>query len=173
MARAAKRREPAVTFKHSAMVEVRRPKFKAFASLHQLDLPKLARADLTTIELGYLETECCQQLVKAIIRKGMVSEIQVETCPPQERFKPSPELKKLFDAALKRVAKAKPRPPKLPLSITAMMENLGGNGGITVITCVQICLFGWCISCCQQPSGDVICGRLTIDGTSGPYPGPQ
>src|ERR1700688_4579421 len=56
MARAAQRREPAVTFKHSAMVEVRRPKFKAFASLHQLDLPKLARADLTTIELGYLET---------------------------------------------------------------------------------------------------------------------
>ena len=58
MARSAKRREPAVTFKHSAMVEVRRPKFEAFASLHQLDLPKLARADLATIELGYLETEC-------------------------------------------------------------------------------------------------------------------
>jgi hypothetical protein len=169
MARAAKRPEPTVTFKHSAMVEVRRPKFKAFASLHQLDLPNLARADLATIELGYLETECCQQLVKAIIRKGMVSEIQVESCPPRERFKPSPELKKLFDAALKRVAKGNPRPPKFPMSITALMENLGP---ITVITCVQICLFGWCISCCQQESGDVICGRLTIDGTSGPYPEP-
>jgi hypothetical protein len=170
MARVAKRREPAIIFKHPVQIEVRRPKFEAFASLRQLDLDKLERADLAKVELGYVNTECCQSLVKATIRKGMVTEVRVEPCKTDDRSKLSPDMKKLVDAALKRVGKGNPRPPKFPMTISAMMENLGS---ITVITCVQICFLGWCISCCQQPSGDVICGRLTIDTTSGPYPEEQ
>jgi len=170
MARAAKRREPSVTFKHPLQIEVRRPKFEAFASLRQLDLDKLERADLAKIELGYVNTECCQSLVKATIRKGMVSEVRVAPCKTDNRTKLSPDMKKMVEAALKRIHKGNPRPPKFPMTISAMMENLGS---ITVITCVQICFLGLCISCCQQPSGDLICGRLTIDGTSGPYPEEQ
>jgi hypothetical protein len=167
MARPAKRREPAITFKYPAQVEIRRPKFEPFASLRQLDVEKLARADLAKIELGYLKTECCQQLVRAVIRKGMVTEIQVEPCEERGR-KPTPEMMKLVSVALKRAARGNPRPPKFPMTIPAMMENLIS---VTTITCIQICAFGWCIACCFGPTlGDVFCGRVTIDTTSLPYP---
>lgn len=168
MPRSAKRREPSIVFKYPALVEVRRPKFEAFASLRQLDLEKLAGADLAKIELGYIKTECCQQLVKATIRKGMVTEVQVQPCDEAARTKPSPEMKKLVAAALKRAARGNPRPPKFPMTISALMENLIS---VTTITCIQICVFGWCIACCIGPTiGDVLCGRITIDTTSGPYP---
>ena len=167
MPRAAKRREPSVTFKYPVLIEVRRPKFEPFASLRQLDLEKLASAELAKIELGYVKTECCQQLVKAIVRKGIVTEVQVQPCDEAGRIKPSSELRKVIAAALKRAARGNPRPPKFPMTFPAMLESLLS---ITTITCVQICIFGWCIACCQTPAGDVICGRLTIDTTSGPYP---
>ena len=125
---------------------------------------------MSKLNFGYVNTECCQSLVKATIPKGMVTEVRVEPCKSQDRVKLQPDMKRLVDTALKRVAKGNPRPPKFPMTISAMMENLGG---ITVITCVQIGFLGWCISCCQQPSGDVICGRLTIDPTYGPYPEEQ
>jgi len=174
MPRTAKRREPSIIFKYPALVEVRRPKFEPFASLPQLDLEKLASAELAKIELGYVKTECCQQLVKAIVRKGMVTEVQVQPCNEPGGTKPSPEMRKLVAAALKRAARGNPRPPKFPMTFPAMLESLLS---ITTISCVQICLFGWCISCCQITSGDVssgnvTCGRLTVDGTSGPYPEP-
>src|ERR1700722_18799825 len=98
MARVAKHREPAIIFKHPVQIEVRRPKFEAFASLRQLDLDKLERADLAKVELGYVNTECCQSLVKATIRKGMVTEVRVESCKTDDRSKLSPDMKKLVDA---------------------------------------------------------------------------
>ena len=51
MARAARRREPAIAFKHPVQIEVRHPRFEAFTSLRELDLAKLERADLVKIEL--------------------------------------------------------------------------------------------------------------------------
>jgi hypothetical protein len=169
MPRPAKRREPPIIFKYPAQVEVRRPKFEPFASLRQLDLEKLASAEIAKVELGYLKTECCQQLVRAIVRKGMVTEIQVQPCDEPGRIKPSPEMMKLVAAALKRAAKGSPRPPKFPMTFPAMLESLIS---VTTITCIQICVFGWCIACCIGPTGNVFCGRVTIDTTSGPYPEP-
>ena len=39
---------------------------------------------------------------------------------------------------------------------------------VKVLVCIQICLFGFCITCCRRtdiPDGDIFCGRLTIDTT--------
>ena len=165
MPRPATRREPPIVFKYPALVEIRRPRFEPFASVRQLDLEKLADTELAEIELGYVKTECCQQLVKAIIRKGMVTEVQIKPCDEAPRTKPSPELKKLIDTALKRAARGQPRPPKFPMTIPAVMRDV-----ISVITCVQVCIWGWCIACCRGPAGDIFCGRVTVDTTSGPYP---
>src|SRR5271168_280718 len=154
MAKPAKRRESPVTFKHSVEIEVRRPRLEAFGSLHQLDMEKIAQADRAVIELGYLKSECCQQLVKAIIRKGMVTELQIEPCAAADRVKPPLAMRKLLEAALKRAARGNPRPPKFPLPVAVLMKELIS---VTTITCVQICFFGWCIACCQTPANDWIC----------------
>jgi hypothetical protein len=171
MVRSAKNPRPLLTFAHPTRVTVRATKFKWLDSARHLDIASLEKAARAEVEVGEVETECCQHLVRVVIRKGMVTGLDVEPISKEARTPVTPELKKLLQVVKRKLQATRPPGPRFPIPVRqffAAEEEEGGLGGITVITCIQICFLGWCIACCFN--GDIaICGRLTIDGTSGPY----
>jgi hypothetical protein len=58
------------------------------------------------ISLGYIEGGCCRQLVRAIVRKGMVTDLAVEPCPETMSRKAGPELVRLLKVAQRRARAA-------------------------------------------------------------------
>jgi hypothetical protein len=170
MARAAKRARALVTFNHPVKITVRRPEFELLASVKQLDIGKLARAAHAEIELGYVRTDCCRQFVRAVIRRGMVTRLVVEPCSDGKSVKVSPELARLLKAASRRVAgRPGKRPPKFPMPVATFMSSARFIS-VDTITCVQICIFGFCIQCCELlgSPGEWACGRVIVDTISLP-----
>ncbi len=92
MARSTKPPRPLTTLRHTARVEVRRAEFELLASVPHLDVAKLARVARGEIEVGYFRTDCCRQFVRAIVQKGMVTELVVEPCSDDKPEPASPEL---------------------------------------------------------------------------------
>ena len=91
-------RKRQLTFRHSVKVAVERPEFELLDAVSHLDVAALERAARAEIEVGYVESACCRQLVRAVIRKGMVIELKVEPCAG-EALEPSPDLLRLLEAA--------------------------------------------------------------------------
>jgi hypothetical protein len=90
------RAEPLVRFEYPVTVEARQPRFEPLASLQFLDLEQLS-SGAHELEIGSFQGGCCRQMVRAIIREGMVTDIDVEQCKGGEE--PSPALAALFDEA--------------------------------------------------------------------------
>ncbi len=158
-----------IRFTHPVEVRVRQLPIKYFSSLRNLDITKLAAAKRAEVELGLIKTSCCEQIVRAMVRDGKVTGVVVEPCTPKKKAPPLPaDLKRLVESAHKKIGRAKEL-MRFPLPVKTFMAQAQSQRGITVITCVEICLFNWCVSCCRTPNG-IICGHLTIDSTSGPYP---
>ena len=137
-----------VTFKHSVPVEVRLPKFHPFNSFKSLDRKRLSKGT-STIEIGCLEGGCCQKLVRATVRNGMVVGIGVDPC--ESTRKASPELAALLKKARREIlprsgGKWKPIPLKDfgPATIDDIVIHNG---------CIQICIFSYCLTCCVSASG--------------------
>jgi hypothetical protein len=157
MARTAKRARALATFNHPVKITVRRPEFELLASAKQLDIGKLTRVE---IELGYVRTDCCRQFVRAVIRRGMVTRLVVEP----------PELARLLKAASRRISgRPGKRAPKFPMPVATFMSS-ARLISVDTITCVQICIFGFCTQCCELlgSPGDWIYGRVIVDTTSLP-----
>src|SRR3954470_4285417 len=74
-------------FKHPMTVEIIVPAFVPLAAASSLDVQKLSRGS-HTIEIGFLEGGCCPKLVRAVIRNGVVSRLDVEPCEDSERVMP-------------------------------------------------------------------------------------
>ena len=164
MARSAKRRPALATFRHPVRFEVRRPEFQSLASVSQLDIPKLERAARAEIELGYFRTGDCRQLVRAIVRKGMVTELVLDPCSDRKVEGAPPELVRLLNAARRRAARAAGNPVRFPIPISDFLGT-SAVARIRSITCLEICAFGWwCFYCCNRPNDphDWICGRNII-----------
>jgi hypothetical protein len=161
MARSSKRPRPAATFKHTTRIEVRRAEFKPLASVRHLDAARLSRAARAEIELGHFKTDCCGQLVKAIVKKGMVTELVVEPCSDEKAKAPSPELARVVEIARRRVAP--PDPVKLPIPVADFLSDAVALT-IRTITCVQICIWGFCFVCCTThiPGVPIWCGDKVI-----------
>jgi hypothetical protein len=144
-------------------VAVERPEFELLDAVSHLDVAALERATRAEIELGYVENACCRQLVRAVIRKGMVVELKVEPCAG-EALEPSPDLVRLLEAA-RRKAGRRGRPGRLPMPVAGFLAS-AALISVDVLVCVRICFLGWCATCCQlQGNDDWICGRVTIDTT--------
>ncbi len=168
MPRSTKKSRTLATIKQPVTVQVRRPDFELLDSVRLLDLDKLSRTARAEIEVGYVKTDCCTQLVRAIVRKGMVTELRVEPFSKDESTPVSPALKRLLNLARAKAKASGTRPARLPMPVAQFMQN-ADDISITVITCFQICLFGWCIACCVN--GDYwFCGKVTVDTTKIPYP---
>jgi hypothetical protein len=169
MARSTSKPRTLLTFNHPTKVVVHESKFKLLDSVRHLDLRSLEKSARAEVELGEVETECCHHLVRAIIRKGLVTGLQVEAISKEARAPMTPELRKLLDV-VKRKLKARKRPGlRFPLPVAKFFATDVADISVTTITCIQICFLGWCIACCFN--GDLtFCGKLTIDGTNLPYP---
>jgi hypothetical protein len=166
MARTAKRARPVATLTHSVKVEVYRPEFELLQSMRHLDPDRLARAPSAEIEVGYFKTECCRQLVRAVLHKGKVTKLALDPCPERVPVKVSPELAKLLDAARRKAMRTiKGRPQRLPMPVQTFMSNPAAVviNGDPIIWCFEICIYGYCLQCCLirfpgDPYGRWSCG---------------
>ncbi len=159
-----------IRFNHPIEVRARPLPIKYFSSFRNLDVARLSKAKNAELELGMVKTSCCEQIVRATVRNGKVVNVSVEPCEPKNKKRAIPQsLKRVLDAAQKRIGRAGPGSLRLPVPLKTFVTATA-RGPITTITCTEICLFGYCIACCRTPSGQYLCGTLTIDTTTGPYP---
>jgi hypothetical protein len=168
MARSTSKARTLLTFNHPTKVTVRESKFELLDSVRHLDLRSLEKAARADVELGEVKTECCHHLVRAVIRKGMVTGLQIEPISKEARTPITPELRKLL-GVVKRKLEARRRPGvRFPLAVAKFFGTDIAAISVTTIICVQICMFRWCSSCCFV-GDNAFCGRLTIDMTGSPY----
>ena len=130
-------------------VQVRHPEFVPLATLASLDVDRLSRGS-HKIEIGFMEGGCCRNLVRAVIRGGMVVGIEVEPCEETRGGKASPEVMKLFEQARRRLkvgGKWKPFPVSYLASRQRQRDLVIIIGG----GCIFICIFDFCFMCCWYP----------------------
>lgn len=168
MARSKKNRVLA-TLKPPVTVRVLMPEFELLDAIRHLDVKALANVAKAEIGLGYVGC-CCgcgHQLLRAVIRKGIVTGLRVDEPPKKDRTPVSPEFVQIFrkahSAALKRVGPL----PNFPMPVVEFF-NRGAVYDIQVLTCIRMCIWDVCVTCCwrtDEPGQEPICGHVTIDTT--------
>ena len=171
MAKRVPRARPFARLHQSVEIEIHDAVLKPFGTLKHLDLNTLKKSARVEVELGHIEGGCCSQLVRAVVRRGMVTDIAIDRCPETTWEKAPVDLLRILNV-VKRKAKAASRtkPPSFPIPVERFFANVALS--VKGLVCYQVCLFGYCITCCTRTDivSDWYCGRLTIDTTSGPYP---
>lgn len=156
MRRPAKKTRPVIKFKHPVDVEVYKSGFELFESVRQLDIAKLARSARAEIEVGYIKTDSCRRIVRAVIRKGMVTALKIDSSD-DKRAPSSPELTRLLNEVQRKAPGIPERPPRLPVSVATFMADPGGFASETIY-CWSICLYGHCLICCKiESTGQWMC----------------
>jgi hypothetical protein len=149
MPKSPKKPQVLATFTAPMKVEIRQPEFEPLASLRSLDAKRLSSGN-HKVEIGFVKGGCCRNLVRAVIRNGLVIGCEMEPCEQTGRAAPA-ELLRVFAKARRKIAagrKWKPIPvSQLVKSNAAMMNLLIIVGG----GCIYICCFGYCIMCCSWP----------------------
>jgi hypothetical protein len=148
------------TITHKMRIEKVRPTFTPLASISQLDLKKVAAKSKTDIELGYLSSGLCRQMVRASVKKGIVTGIRLEPCTSKKTQRPSPEILQLVRKAQRAVGRTGPSTP-LPIAIDRFLPQ-AARIIIETITCFRICVFYWCIYCCTTTWDGLVCGSDVV-----------
>jgi hypothetical protein len=133
------------TFKYPIDVKVIRPEFEPFSTFNTVDISRLSKGT-HKVEIGFLKGGGCPKLVRAVVSKGMVTAIEVESCEDTKEV-PSKEVQGLFAKALKHVkapAKWKPVPVAEFFNNAEMLRIVIGTGA----GCFYICILYWCLFCC-------------------------
>jgi hypothetical protein len=163
MGRSAKKQRVLAEFAAPMKVEIRQPEFEPFTSLAALDLKRLSRGN-HKVEIGFIEGGGCRNLVRAVIKKGMVTGCEVEPCKDARKAAPR-ELLNLFAKAHRKINAGRKWQPipvaDLLRSSEKMLDLIIVGGG-----CIFICCFGYCIMCCWWPRPhcfipDIFTGPLT------------
>ena len=161
MARTAKRSRPVASFTHPIKVEVHKPRVEVLESVRHLDIGNLKRS-AAEIEVGYLATRRCRQLVRATLRKGMVTKLVLEPCAEQERMKITPEIARVLEEARRQVMSKGRHAPEFPMPIEDFMSDIAAAVDETII-CIHICIWRYCLDCCfywygSDVGGILLCG---------------
>lgn len=151
------------TFKYPMEVEIRESEFKPLASITLLDLSRLSKGT-HKIEVGFATGGCCQKAVFAIIKKGMVTDIEFEMC--EESDTPvTKELLTLIQTARRKMGMRTPA-KWVAIPVTEFFESPAQMSRIIISArnwCIQICItIGTtmtCYFCCAWPPR---CGSDTI-----------
>jgi len=159
MAKAARRSHLLGTVQHRLRIERVRPAFTPLASLSQLDLRKLSSKARIDLELGYLASGRCRQMVRATVKKGLVTRIDIDSCTDKTAQRAPRELQQLVRKAQRVVARRSGPVTQFPISIDRFLPQ-AARMLIETITCYKICFYGpWaCIYCCTRPGGGLVCG---------------
>ena len=151
MAKSSRKRAAALAaFTVPMRVEIRQPEFEPLATLAALDVERLSRGN-HKIEIGFIKGGCCRHLVRAVIKRGMVTGCEIEPCEESEGMSVPPELVKLLAQARKRVQGGRtwqPIPVGQFITSSARMRDLiiiiGGG-------CIYVCIWDFCFMCCWYP----------------------
>ena len=139
------------TFRYPIRVEVRRPEFERSPSLAYVDAAKLARATRAEFEAGHFGTGRCRTAVLAVVRRGMVTALRVESCAERKPVRLTPELQTLLNVARRRIGRHRDRPFR-PTSVAKFMSGVAET--IIVEGCHEICITVWgyeiCLVCCKS-----------------------
>ena len=150
MAKASNMSKVAAEFSAPVKVQVRLPEFEPLASLKSLDVKRLSKGN-HKIEIGFVKGECCRNLVRAIVKDGMVTGCEIEGCKGLPKTAPPRELLAIVDKARKKAARGqkwKPIPvAQLVRSNRRILDLIIVIGG----GCILICIWGHCILCCWNP----------------------
>jgi hypothetical protein len=171
MARSTKKARTLLAFNHPIKIEVRESEFEWFDSVRHLDVAALAKAARTEIEIGEVKSACCHHLVRAVIQKGMVTGLRVGPESKTGGTPMTPELVRMLKVVHRKLLARRKAATHFPYPIQEFMTANVARLTIQTLSCIQICLFGWCIACCWTDTA-MFCGRVTIDTTTGPYPEP-
>jgi hypothetical protein len=143
------RSEPFVTFKHTVDMQVYLPKFEPLNSLKFLDYRRYERGT-HKVEVGFLLGGCCRKLVRAIVKKGMVTAFEVEAC--KESKPASPGMTAILEEARQQIlAKAGDWQP-VPLTDFAKISAIDV---FPSIGCFDVCEASaiFCYTCCFGLNG--------------------
>jgi hypothetical protein len=144
-----------IVVEEKVKVEASLARFTTFDSIQHLDVDRLKAVPHATFEVGVFEGGCCRRMVRAVVKKGMVTKLEIEPC--EEGVRLTPELKKVMQSAWKKLAKGGGRPTSLPVPLTTFLARAMGIT-IEIFGCIYICAFGYCLLCCINTS---------------PFPGPE
>ena len=139
-------------FKHPMTVEIIVPAFVPLAAASSLDVQKLSKGS-HTIEIGFLEGGCCPKLVRAVIRNGVVSRLDVESCEDSERVMPR-EMSRDIAAIVSKAQKLATKYPWKPVPVKEFVGSIAQQTGSYPpragwgAGCFYICLGYYCIFCC-------------------------
>ena len=118
------------------------------------------------MEVGFLKGGCCRNLVRAVIRDGMVTGFEVEPCEETRRTAPpAPELQRVIQQARRKIAADK---KWTPIPVEQLVRSSAAALRLIIIIgggCIFICVWGHCILCCWWPTPhcfipDIIMGPL-------------
>lgn len=140
------KKEPILTFEHPFKVEVYEPDFEPLSSIQSFDEKKLSTGD-HSIEIGYMTGGCCKKLVYAIIKEGMVVGIKAEECKDSKEVVPE-EISILFSIAAKKLKFSDYQPVPVE-KFLATIKDGNSRLGIQPAQCYWICVWKWCIFCCE------------------------
>ncbi len=172
MKRSKKDTRALATFTYPTKITVHPTEFKLFDSVRHLDLSALEKAAHSEIEIGEIKTDCCQHVVRAVIRKGMVTEVGIAPPAKGESTPVTGDFGKLLKAVQQKLKKQRKPGSGLPVPVAQFFRG-PVDQPVQTLTCWRICLFGWCGSCCvNNQTGRIYCGRIIIDGTNNPFPEP-
>src|SRR4029078_6211498 len=79
MAKSSKKPRVLAQFSVPMKVEIRQPEFEPLGALRSLDVQRLSRGN-HKVEIGFFKGGCCRNLVRAVIRNGLVIGCEVEPC---------------------------------------------------------------------------------------------
>ena len=125
-------------------VEVRKPDFQPLSSLRSLDLTRLSKGN-HKVEIGFMDTGGCRNLVRAVIRNGIVTGCEVEPCKHSDTPAP-PEVLSVFAKARTKVKVPKWKP--IPVARLLGVETGNPN---PLPDCFMVCWKGVCYVCCNTP----------------------
>jgi hypothetical protein len=152
------------TFTVPMKVEIREPEFEPLGSLDALDVRRLSRGN-HKVEVGFLKGGCCRNLVRAVIRNGMVTGFEVEGCKETADRPAPPELRRVLEQARRKLSAGR---QWKPIPVSQLVRSSASALRLIIIIgggCIFICVWGHCIMCCWNPRPhcfipDIIVGPL-------------
>ena len=139
--------------KHEVELDVQPLDFQSFDTVRHLDAHRFAAVEHARIEIGQFKSDCCQRLVYAVVKKGIVTSLEMDPCAGGARR--SKDLAELVKS-LTRKARGDAARAKLPMPLERFIE-ISHQIVIETWTCIRICVWDVCVTCCEE-DGSVICG---------------
>jgi hypothetical protein len=147
MARSSKQPSRSLTLNQEVKFEITPAPFKTFASTRHLDANSLKHAAHERIEVGYFESGCCRRLVHAVVKRGMVTKLELEPC--SDGVRPTPEMSQLMQTAASKLGLRPSNSKQLPVPVQKLLTEAEALL-IHVWGCFEICGFGYCVLCCYD-----------------------